>query len=124
MDQKRRQAFAPSRAAASYRPAGMDCRPLWRTTRLKGTPIQMFAMITEASDQDGEVSQFTGPTPIAWRVALTIPESELSIHDQVDADTISGSSHGTRNRARRVADRWKCWLKNTASPSPIAYWKT
>ena len=33
---------------------------------------------------------------------MTTPESLLSIHDQVDADTISGSSHGTRNSARSV----------------------
>ena len=65
-------------------------------------PIQMFAMITEASDQVGEVSQLTGSMPTACRAALTMPESLLSIHDQVDADTISGSSHGTRNSARRV----------------------
>ena len=84
----------------------------------------MFAMITEASDQDGEVSQFTGPMPTACRAALTMPESLLSIHDQVDADTISGSSHGTRNRARRVAESRKCWLKKTARARPMAYWKT
>src|SRR5205085_860669 len=89
-----------------------------------GTPIQMFAMITEVSDQDGEVSQLTGPMPTACRAALTMPESLLSIHDQVDADTISGSSHGTRNSARRVAESRKCWLKKTARASPMAYWKT
>src|SRR3954451_9254200 len=102
MRQKRCQAFAPSRAAASYRLTGMDCRPLWSTTRLNGTPIQMLAMITEVSDQDGEVSQLTGPMPMTCRAVLTMPESLLSIHDQVDAETISGSSQGTRNRARRV----------------------
>src|SRR5689334_22329363 len=84
----------------------------------------MFAMITDASDHDGEVSQFTGATPRACRAALTMPESLLSIHDQVEADTISGSSQGTRNRARRVADSRKCWLKKTARARPMAYWKT
>ena len=87
-------------------------------------PIQMFAMITEVSAQAGEVSQLTGPMPTACRAELTMPESLLSIHDQVDADTISGSSHGTRNRARSVADSRKCWLKKTASASPMANWKT
>ena len=56
--------------------------------------------------------------------ALTTPESLLSIHDQVDADTISGSSHGTRNSARSVADSRKFRLKNTARASPMANWKT
>src|SRR3954454_7346676 len=84
----------------------------------------MFAMITEASDQDGEVSQFTGPIPTACSTALTMPDSLLSIHDQVEADTISGSSHGTRKRARRVAESRKCWLKKTASARPMLYWKT
>ena len=65
-------------------------------------PIQMLAMITDTSDQSGEVSQLTGSTPTTPRAALTMPESLLSIHDQVDADTISGSSHGTRNSARSV----------------------
>ena len=46
----------------------------------------------------------------------------MSIHDQVDADTISGSSHGTRNSARSVAESRKCWWKNTASASPMANW--
>src|SRR4051795_7921007 len=93
-------------------------------TRLNGTPIQTFAMITEVRAHCGEVSQFTGSMPTACRTALTMPESLLSIHDQVDADTISGSSHGTRNRARRVAESGKFWWKKTASARPIAYWKT
>src|SRR5256885_15279094 len=82
----------------------------------------MFAMITEVSDQDGEVSQLTGPMPTAWRAALTTPASLLSIHAQVDADTISGSSHGTRNSARSVADSRKLLAKNTASAIPMVYW--
>src|SRR2546421_2375893 len=93
-------------------------------TRLNGTPIQMFAMITDVSAHCGEVSQFTGSIPIACRTALTTPESLLSIHDQVEADTINGSSHGTRNSARSVADSRKRRLKNTASASPIVYWNT
>src|SRR3954465_13724712 len=84
----------------------------------------MFAMITEVSAQVGEVSQLTGSTPITCRAELMMPESLLSIHDQVEADTISGSSHGTRNRARRVAESRKCWLKKTASARPMTYWKT
>ena len=36
-----------------------------------------------------------------------MPESLFSIHDQVEADTSSGSSHGTRNSARSVPDRRK-----------------
>src|ERR1041384_7072341 len=91
-------------------------------TRLNGTPIQTFAMITEAKAQCGEVSQFTGSIPTACRTALTTPESLFSIHDQVDADTISGSSHGTRNSARSVIDSRKCWRKNTASAIPIEHW--
>ncbi len=47
----------------------------------------------------------------------------MSIHDQVDADTSSGSSHGTRNSARRMPDSRKVLKKNTASPRPIANWK-
>ena len=47
----------------------------------------------------------------------------MSIQDQVDADTISGSSHGTRNSARSVADSRKCRTKNTASAIPIVNWK-
>ena len=55
-----------------------------------------------AATSPGEVSQLTGPIPNACRAALTMPESLLSIHDQVEAETISGSSHGTRNNARSV----------------------
>src|SRR4051794_18055004 len=82
-------------------------------------PIQMLAMITEVNDQPGEVSQLTGSTPMRPSAALTMPESLLSIHDHVDADTISGSSHGTRNSARRVAESRKCCAKNTASAMPM-----
>src|SRR4051812_25608006 len=92
-------------------------------TRLNGTPIQTFAMITEVRAHCGEVSQFTGSIPTACRTALTTPESLLNIHDQVDADTISGSSHGTRNSARNVAERRKLRKKNTARARPAAYWK-
>ncbi len=86
-------------------------------------PIQMLAMMTDHSDQSGEVSQLTGPIPSQARTALTTPESLLSIHDQVEADTISGSSHGTRNRPLSVADRRKFLVKNSASASPMANWK-
>src|SRR5687768_12165935 len=86
-------------------------------------PIQTFAMMTNASDQSGEVSQLTGPIPTAPSAALTTPASLLSIHDQVDADTIKGNSHGTRNSARSVRDSGKCRWKKTASASPTLNWK-
>src|SRR5919198_2274662 len=92
-------------------------------TRLNGMPIQMLAMVTDHSDQSGEVSQWTGPTPNAPSTALTMPESLLSIHDQVEDDTISGSSHGTRNSARNVTDSRKFLRKNRASASPMPNWK-
>src|SRR5215218_6901585 len=87
-------------------------------------PIQMFAMMTEVSDHDGEVSQLTGAIPRVPRAELTTPESLLNIQDQVDADTISGSSHGTRNSARSVAESRNARLKNTASAIPMANWNT
>src|SRR4051794_310569 len=87
-------------------------------------PIQMLATVTETSDHCGEVSQLTGPRPTRPSAVLTMPESLLSIQDQVDADTISGNSHGTRNIARSVADNRKCCRKNTANARPIVYWKT
>src|SRR5215472_7873363 len=87
-------------------------------TRLNGMPIQMLAMMTEASDHRGEVSQLTGATPSPCSTEFTTPESLLSIHDQVDAETISGSSHGTRNNARSVAESRKLRWKKTASAMP------
>src|SRR5512139_3303606 len=98
-------------------------RPEYRTTRLNGMPTQMLAMVTDHSAQSGEVSQWTGPTPTAPRTALTTPEALLSIHDQVEDDTISGSSHGTRNSARSVADNRKFLRKNIARASPMVNWK-
>src|SRR5947207_583466 len=85
-------------------------------------PIQMFAIVTETRDQSGEVSQLTGSIPTAARMLLTTPESLLSIHDQVDADTMSGSSQGTRKRARRVAESRKFCRKNRASAMPAVNW--
>src|SRR5512146_1424509 len=85
--QKRCHPLAPSIAAASKTSVEMLCRPLYMMTRLNGMPIHTFAISTATSDQCGEVSQSTGPAPMARRKEFTIPESLLSIHDQVDADT-------------------------------------
>src|SRR6266700_1587672 len=120
--QNRCQPLAPSIAAASNTSVEMLCSPLYMMTRLKGMPIQMFAISTEASDQDGEVSQSTGPTLKAFRRAFTIPESLFSIHDQVEADTSSGSSHGIRKSARREPASGNFLKKNTASARPMANW--
>src|ERR1700712_5772257 len=87
-------------------------------------PIQMLAMMTDTRDQAGLVSQFTGSMPAGCRLQLTTPLSLLSIHDQVEALTISGSSHGTRKSARSVADNRKFCRKKTARAIPIANWKT
>src|SRR5690349_6206266 len=97
----------------------MPCRTLYSTTRLNGMPIQTFAMITETSDHPCDVSQCTGSVPFCARGQLTMPESLLSIHDQVDAETISGNNHGTRKSARRVADSRKFWAKKTARAIPM-----
>ena len=70
------------------------------------------------------LSHLIGSTPNRPRNRLTMPESLSSIHYQVEADTMIGSSHGTRNSARSTAESRKCWWKNTASASPIVYWKT
>src|SRR4051794_28594273 len=82
----------------------------------------MLAAMTDTSDHDGEVSQWTGFTPSSSSPAFTSPDSLLSNQAHVDADTMSGSSQGTRNRARRVADNRNPRAKNTAIAKPITYW--
>src|SRR4051812_14532410 len=84
----------------------------------------MLAIVTDTSAHVGDVSQLTGSAPTMRRAALTMPESLLSIHDQVEADTISGSSHGTRNSARGGAERGKCWWKKPARAVPMVNGKT
>src|SRR4051812_27694607 len=84
----------------------------------------MFAIVTDASAHVGEVNQFTWSKPTARSAALTTPDSLLSSHAHVDADTISGSSHGTRNSARSVADSGNPRSKNTASARPSPYWNS
>src|SRR6185312_4182415 len=86
-------------------------------------PIQIFAINTATRDQCGEVSQLIWPMPTASRKELTTPESLLSIQDQADPDTSSGSSHGTRNNARSVLFKGKFLMKNAASARPIENWK-
>src|SRR5688572_6875975 len=86
-------------------------------------PIQMFAIVTDTSDHCGEVSQLTWFRPANSSTALTSPDSLLSSHAQVDAETINGSSHGTRNNARNVADNRNPRAKNSAAARPIVYWK-
>ena len=105
--QNRCQPFAPSIAAASKMSGETLCSPLYMMTRLNGMPIQMFAISTAASDQCGEVSQSIGAAPTAFRKEFTMPESLFSIHDQVEADTSSGSSQGIRKSTRSVPDRGK-----------------
>src|SRR4051794_21745163 len=80
-------------------------------------------MITLVSAQVGEVSQLTSGMPTLCRRAFTTPESLFSIQDQVDELTIKGSSHGTRNNARNVAESRKFWAKNTARAIPMLNWK-
>src|SRR3954465_3210252 len=87
-------------------------------------PIQMLAMVTEISDQGVEVSQCTLSPPSPRISALTTPDSLLSIHAQMVAEQRRGSSHGTSSSARNVDERRKCWLKKTASASPIVYWNS
>src|SRR3954463_7807407 len=82
---------APSSAAASSTLAGRLSRPAWSRTRLNGMPIQMLAIVTEARDQLGEVSQLIGAAPRLFSTELTTPDSLLSIPDQVDAETINGN---------------------------------
>src|SRR3954467_4699399 len=87
-------------------------------------PIQTFAMTTLVSAQDGEVSQLTGSIPTPWSSELSTPESLFIIQLQVEELTIRGSSHGTRNSARRVAESRKFWAKNTARAIPIVNWNS
>ena len=54
---------------------------------------------------------------------MRIPESASIIHCQLVAETMIGSSHGTRNRPRSTMESGKLRRKNTASASPIVYWK-
>src|SRR6188508_3160712 len=91
-------------------------------TRLKGMPIQILAMSTETIAHSGEVSQLTWGTPKSSRPALMIPDSLLSIQAQIDAETRSGSSHGTRNSARSVPESGKLLKKKTARARPIENW--
>jgi hypothetical protein len=82
----------------------------------------MFAMSTETIAHCGEVSQLTCGMPTIDSRALTTPDSLLSIQAHTDADTSSGSSHGTRKSARKVADSGNLRKKKTASASPIVNW--
>src|SRR6478752_4847746 len=93
-------------------------------TRLNGMPIQMFAISTETIAHCGDVSQLICSMPNTARPALTIPDSLLSIHAQVDAETSSGSSQGTRKRARRVPESGNFLKKKSARARPIEYWNT
>ena len=69
-------------------------------------PSQMFAIVTEISECSA-LSHQTGSTPTTPSNRLMIPESASSIHCQVVAETMIGSSHGTRNSARSSRDSGK-----------------
>ena len=63
-------------------------------------PSQMLAMITDHSDQSGEVEPVDRVDPEEPAgTALTMPLSVLSIQAQVEPDTMSGSSHGHEEQA-------------------------
>src|SRR5690625_7444748 len=82
----------------------------------------MLAMVTDSRDSPGDVSQLTGSRPNAVRNALTMPLSLFSIQAQAEADTISGSNHGTRNSPRSTAESRKLARKKAARASPRVNW--
>src|SRR3954462_2345239 len=82
----------------------------------------MLAMITDVRECSA-LSDHTGATPKPPRKRLMMPESASIIHCHVVAETMIGSSHGTRNRPRSRFDNGKARRKNTASASPKTYWK-
>ena len=53
-----------------------------------------------------------------------MPLSASIIHCHVVAETMIGSSHGTRNSPRSTVESGKFLWKKTASARPIVYWKT
>src|SRR4051794_30244485 len=83
----------------------------------------MLAMVTEYSELLAFSHQI-GSTPNIPRKRLSTPESASIIHCQVVAETMIGSSQGTRNNARSTVESGKLRWKKTASPRPIVYWKT
>ena len=86
-------------------------------------PSQMLAMVTDTSECS-ELSHQTESTPTPPSSRLITPESASNIHCQVVADTMMGSSHGTRKRARRNGESGKERWKKTASARPIVYWNS
>ena len=56
-------ALAPSIEAASYRSAGMLCRPTRKMMKVNPIVAQTSTMTSEGSDQVPEASQFGGCTP-------------------------------------------------------------
>ena len=89
---------------------------------MNGIPSQMFAMVTETSEWSA-LSHQTGSIPSSPMNRLITPESASNIHCQVVAETMIGSSHGTRNNARSNVESGKFRWKKTASARPIVYWK-
>ena len=63
MRQNRRQGPAPSMVAASYRSAGMVCRPAVNSTMVKPVRFQMFMMTNACSTHAEDLTQGIGPRP-------------------------------------------------------------
>ena len=89
-------------------------------------PSQMFTRITATNATSGEVSHGIGASmiPRFSRVTLRMPLSCSRIARQAALPTISGSSHGSRNSARRTPLSGKFLWKNSASSMPITNWPT
>jgi len=86
-------------------------------------PSQMLAIVTDIREL-WAFSHQTGSTPNRPRKRLRMPESGSIIHCQVVAETMIGSSHGTRKSPRSTPESGKLRRKNTASARPIPYWNT
>ena len=69
-------------------------------------PSQMFAMIT-AHNELSALSHQIGSTPKRPRKRLRMPLSASIIHCHVVAETMIGSSHGTRNSPRSTVESGK-----------------
>jgi hypothetical protein len=69
---------APSTLAASYRSAGIDCRPPSRATIMNGTPSQTLTTIGATYAQNVSESQFGPWIPNSARNRLMNPYSPLN----------------------------------------------
>src|SRR5690606_1052834 len=96
IDHSRRQAPAPSSAAASWSVSGSDWSAARNSRKLKPTVHHTVSAAIDHMATSSSDSQPTGSIPSAVTSSVASPTSGWYSHDQISVTTVTGSRYGAK----------------------------